>query len=105
MLTMKVMYLLSGSSVHDADFETSMETGRFPFAGAALLAARRDHRADPWQRAIQHRRLPPNFEACAKEWAEGFTKETGIKVTLRNGGDSGITGARRRGLRHRPTCS
>lgn len=27
-------------------------------------------------------------ESLAKEWAEGFTKETGIKVTLRNGGDS-----------------
>ena len=27
-------------------------------------------------------------EALAKEWAEAFTKETGIKVTLRNGGDS-----------------
>jgi iron(III) transport system substrate-binding protein len=27
-------------------------------------------------------------ESLAKEWAEGFTKDTGIKVTLRNGGDS-----------------
>ncbi|PBB79923.1 iron ABC transporter substrate-binding protein [Mesorhizobium sp. WSM3879] len=27
-------------------------------------------------------------ESLAKEWAKGFTKETGIKVTLRNGGDS-----------------
>lgn len=27
-------------------------------------------------------------ESLAKEWAEGFTRETGIKVTLRNGGDS-----------------
>ncbi len=27
-------------------------------------------------------------ESLAKEWAEGFTKETGIKVTLRNGSDS-----------------
>src|SRR6476620_668694 len=27
-------------------------------------------------------------ESLAKEWAEVFTKETGIKVTLRNGGDS-----------------
>lgn len=27
-------------------------------------------------------------ESLAKEWAEGFTKETGIAVTLRNGGDS-----------------
>ncbi len=27
-------------------------------------------------------------ESLAKEWAEGFTKETGIQVTLRNGGDS-----------------
>jgi len=27
-------------------------------------------------------------ESLAKEWAEGFTKETGVKVTLRNGGDS-----------------
>lgn len=27
-------------------------------------------------------------ENLAKEWAEGFTKDTGIKVTLRNGGDS-----------------
>ncbi|MGX9182492.1 extracellular solute-binding protein, partial [Mesorhizobium sp. BHbdii] len=27
-------------------------------------------------------------ESLAKGWAEGFTKETGIKVTLRNGGDS-----------------
>lgn len=27
-------------------------------------------------------------ESLAKEWAEGFTKETGIKVTLRNGKDS-----------------
>jgi len=27
-------------------------------------------------------------ESLAKEWAEGFTKETGIKVTLRNGGDT-----------------
>lgn len=27
-------------------------------------------------------------ESLAKEWAEAFTKETGIKVTLRNGGDS-----------------
>ncbi|MER8567346.1 iron ABC transporter substrate-binding protein [Mesorhizobium sp. M0761] len=27
-------------------------------------------------------------ESLAKEWVEGFTKETGIKVTLRNGGDS-----------------
>ncbi|UCI27509.1 iron ABC transporter substrate-binding protein [Mesorhizobium sp. B2-8-5] len=27
-------------------------------------------------------------EGLAKEWAAGFTKETGIKVTLRNGGDS-----------------
>ena len=27
-------------------------------------------------------------ESLAKEWAEGFTKETGIEVTLRNGGDS-----------------
>ncbi|TJW13040.1 MAG: iron ABC transporter substrate-binding protein [Mesorhizobium sp.] len=27
-------------------------------------------------------------ENLTKEWAEGFTKETGIKVTLRNGGDS-----------------
>lgn len=27
-------------------------------------------------------------ESLAKEWAEGFTKETGVKVTLRNGKDS-----------------
>ena len=27
-------------------------------------------------------------ESLAKEWAAGFTKDTGIKVTLRNGGDS-----------------
>ncbi len=27
-------------------------------------------------------------ESLAKEWAEGFTKDTGIEVTLRNGGDS-----------------
>ncbi|TRC97873.1 iron ABC transporter substrate-binding protein [Mesorhizobium sp. WSM4303] len=27
-------------------------------------------------------------ESLAKEWVKGFTKETGIKVTLRNGGDS-----------------
>ncbi|MDG4896631.1 iron ABC transporter substrate-binding protein [Mesorhizobium sp. WSM4976] len=27
-------------------------------------------------------------ESLAKEWAAGFTKETGIRVTLRNGGDS-----------------
>lgn len=27
-------------------------------------------------------------ESLAKEWAEAFTKETGVKVTLRNGGDS-----------------
>lgn len=27
-------------------------------------------------------------ESLAKEWAEGFTKETGIKVTLRNGSDT-----------------
>ncbi|MHA6687925.1 iron ABC transporter substrate-binding protein [Mesorhizobium sp. A556] len=27
-------------------------------------------------------------DSLAKEWAEGFTKETGIAVTLRNGGDS-----------------
>jgi len=27
-------------------------------------------------------------ESLAKEWAEGFTKETGIKITLRNGKDS-----------------
>ena len=27
-------------------------------------------------------------ESLAKEWVERFTKETGIKVTLRNGGDS-----------------
>ncbi|TJV71938.1 MAG: iron ABC transporter substrate-binding protein [Mesorhizobium sp.] len=27
-------------------------------------------------------------ESLAKEWAAGFTKETGIKITLRNGGDS-----------------
>jgi iron(III) transport system substrate-binding protein len=27
-------------------------------------------------------------ESLAKEWAEGFTRDTGIKVTLRNGGDS-----------------
>lgn len=27
-------------------------------------------------------------ESLAKEWAEAFTKETGIEVTLRNGGDS-----------------
>ena len=27
-------------------------------------------------------------ESLAKEWAKGFTKETGIKVALRNGGDS-----------------
>ncbi|TPI58311.1 iron ABC transporter substrate-binding protein [Mesorhizobium sp. B3-1-3] len=27
-------------------------------------------------------------ESLAKEWAAGFTRETGIKVTLRNGGDS-----------------
>ncbi|MDX8455493.1 iron ABC transporter substrate-binding protein [Mesorhizobium sp. VK9D] len=27
-------------------------------------------------------------ESLAKEWAKGFTKETGIRVTLRNGGDS-----------------
>jgi iron(III) transport system substrate-binding protein len=27
-------------------------------------------------------------ESLAKEWVEGFTKETGIKVTLRNGGDT-----------------
>jgi len=27
-------------------------------------------------------------ESLAKEWAEGFTKETGIEVTLRNGGDT-----------------
>jgi len=27
-------------------------------------------------------------ESLAKEWVAGFTKETGIKVTLRNGGDS-----------------
>ncbi len=27
-------------------------------------------------------------ESLAKEWAEGYTKETGVKVTLRNGGDS-----------------
>jgi len=27
-------------------------------------------------------------ESLTKEWAEGFTRETGIKVTVRNGGDS-----------------
>jgi iron(III) transport system substrate-binding protein len=27
-------------------------------------------------------------ESLAKEWVKGFTKETGIKVTVRNGGDS-----------------
>ncbi len=27
-------------------------------------------------------------ESLAKEWADGFTKDTGIQVTLRNGGDS-----------------
>ncbi|TIX35254.1 MAG: extracellular solute-binding protein, partial [Mesorhizobium sp.] len=27
-------------------------------------------------------------ENLTKVWAEGFTKETGIKVTVRNGGDS-----------------
>ena len=27
-------------------------------------------------------------ESLAREWAEGFTRDTGIKVTLRNGGDS-----------------
>ena len=27
-------------------------------------------------------------ESLAKEWAEGFSKDTGIKVTLRNGGDA-----------------
>ena len=27
-------------------------------------------------------------ENLTKAWAEGFTKETGIKVTVRNGGDS-----------------
>ncbi len=27
-------------------------------------------------------------ESLAREWAEGFTKETGIEVTLRNGGDT-----------------
>lgn len=27
-------------------------------------------------------------ENLVKSWVDGFTKETGIKVTLRNGGDS-----------------
>src|SRR5690349_4102898 len=27
-------------------------------------------------------------EALTQEWADGFTKETGIKVTLRNGSDT-----------------
>jgi spermidine/putrescine-binding protein len=46
-------------------------------------------------------------ESLTKAWAEGFTKETGIKVTMRKGGDTDFAnqivqeGARLR----RPTSS
>jgi len=29
-------------------------------------------------------------ESLTKEWADAFTKETGIKVTLRQGGDTAL---------------
>jgi len=56
------------------------------FCGAALTAALLASPAKADDEGIvvynaQH-------ESLAKEWADGFTKETGIKVTLRNGGDS-----------------
>jgi iron(III) transport system substrate-binding protein len=57
-----------------------------PFCGAVLAAVLLAAPANADDEGIvvynaQH-------ESLAKEWAEGFTKETGIKVTLRNGGDS-----------------
>ncbi|QDC01127.1 iron ABC transporter substrate-binding protein [Mesorhizobium sp. 8] len=57
-----------------------------PFCGAVLAAVLLTAPANADDEGIvvynaQH-------ESLAKEWAEGFTKETGIKVTLRNGGDS-----------------
>ncbi len=46
-------------------------------------------------------------ENLTKEWADGFTKETGIKVTLRNGSDTEFSqpDRRRKALPRRPTCS
>ncbi|THF57579.1 iron ABC transporter substrate-binding protein [Ollibium composti] len=57
-----------------------------PFCGAVLAAVLLTAPANADDEGIvvynaQH-------ESLTKEWAEGFTKETGIKVTLRNGGDS-----------------
>ncbi|WP_293761883.1 iron ABC transporter substrate-binding protein [uncultured Aquitalea sp.] len=48
---------------------------------AALLSASGAALADIVVYNAQH-------ESLAKEWVDGFTKETGIKVTLRNGSDS-----------------
>jgi iron(III) transport system substrate-binding protein len=64
-----------------------MRSGFFLLAGAAMLAASAvawPARADDDGIVVYN----AQHESLAKEWAEGFTKETGIKVTLRNGGDS-----------------
>ncbi len=63
-----------------------MKSALFALAGAIVLAGFAAYPALAQEDGIvvynaQH-------ESLAKEWVEGFTKETGIKVTLRNGGDS-----------------
>jgi len=65
-----------------------MRSGFFLLAGVAMLAM--GAIAGPASAADDDGIVVYNaqHESLAKEWAEGFTKETGIKVTLRNGGDS-----------------
>jgi iron(III) transport system substrate-binding protein len=66
--------------------EFSMKSALSALAGAVALAALAAAPASAQEKEIivynaQHKSL-------AEEWSEAFTKETGIKVTLRNGGDS-----------------
>lgn len=58
----------------------SILTGAVAFIGVALNPALAEDDGIVVYNA-QH-------ESLAREWAEGFTRDTGIKVTLRNGGDS-----------------
>lgn len=58
----------------------SILTGAVAFIGVALNPALAEDDSIVVYNA-QH-------ESLAREWAEGFTRDTGIKVTLRNGGDS-----------------
>lgn len=45
-------------------------------------------------------------ESLTKSWVEGFTKETGIKVTVRNGDDTEMGNQIvQEGAGSRPTCS